>query len=377
MQKLLTFFTLILFVSIAQAQPKAQMVNPDNSGTAIIQFDNVNHDFGTIKEDDGDVSHIYKFKNVGNVDLKLTNVHPGCGCTVAEYTREAVAPGGEGFVKATFSVAHKEGRMEKAIMVTVNGNDKDIKLLSFTANVIKHTMTLVDSFPIEIGNVRLESNAMSFDKLANNVKDTVKYLGIYNSSNSPIIIKDIRANSKCVSSKDLPFTLLPHKKAKFPIHYNAIMQDNYGVNFDQIKLLTTDQEKPEKGVTVFADVHQYIPKMTDEEKANAGRLFLQANEFDFGTVTQGEKLTKEFKVKNSGKNTLEVYRLKSSNGFVSADIGKSKLKAGESTTIKVVYNTEGVAGTSPRTITVISNDPVNPEQTIIIKSNISALNKQK
>jgi hypothetical protein len=64
-----------------------------------LKFEKTHHDFGTIKEDDGPVTYVFKFKNTGTAPLKLNNVQPACGCTASEWTKEDIAPGKEGYVK--------------------------------------------------------------------------------------------------------------------------------------------------------------------------------------------------------------------------------------------------------------------------------------
>ena len=45
------------------------------------------------------VSGIFKIKNVSDSTLSLLHVESGCKCTITDYTKEAIAPGGEGFIK--------------------------------------------------------------------------------------------------------------------------------------------------------------------------------------------------------------------------------------------------------------------------------------
>ena len=43
----------------------------------------------------------FKFTNKGTRDLTILDVRTDCGCTVADWTRTAVAPGGTGTITAT------------------------------------------------------------------------------------------------------------------------------------------------------------------------------------------------------------------------------------------------------------------------------------
>jgi hypothetical protein len=85
----------------------------------ILNFDKLDHDFGTVKEGDK-VSYTYKVKNTGDAPLIIQNAQPSCGCTVPDWTREPIPVGGTGFVKAEFDSNGKPGIQNKTITVTAN-----------------------------------------------------------------------------------------------------------------------------------------------------------------------------------------------------------------------------------------------------------------
>jgi hypothetical protein len=100
---------------------------------AAIQFEKVEHDFGTIKEGEK-VIHTYKFRNTGEAPLIIQNAQPTCGCTVPDWSKEPIPVGGEGFVKAEFDSQGKPGVQNKTVTVTSNTYPKQT-VLSFKAVV--------------------------------------------------------------------------------------------------------------------------------------------------------------------------------------------------------------------------------------------------
>lgn len=101
----------------------------------VIQFESMEHDFGTIKQGDK-VEHIFKFTNTGKNDLFVLDVRPSCGCTAPEWTKTAVKKDDKGEIKIIFNSANKEGEQHKTIMLltnTMQGNE----ILNFKANIIK------------------------------------------------------------------------------------------------------------------------------------------------------------------------------------------------------------------------------------------------
>lgn len=76
----------------------------------------------------------FSFKNTGDKEVIITNVKTSCGCTASDYTKEAIAPGKSGFVKATYNAAVK-GSFTKTVTVTTNA-DETPKVLTLKGNVI-------------------------------------------------------------------------------------------------------------------------------------------------------------------------------------------------------------------------------------------------
>lgn len=113
-------------------------------------------------------------------------------------------------------------------------------------------------------------------------------------------------------------------------------------------------------------MEEYFPPMTSEELALTPRLKIEKPEHDFGEIAQGRSVTNKFVISNTGKTALNIRQTKASCGCTASKPEKSTLKPGESSTIKVTFDSEGRSGEQSKTIFVFSNDPVNPTQKIVI-----------
>lgn len=102
-------------------------------------IENTDFDFGTITEGDK-VEHIFKFKNTGKHDLYVTDVKPSCGCTIPEWTKTAVKPGGSGEIKIVFNSTGKHGEQNKTISILTN-TEAGYEMLTFKANIVAETET--------------------------------------------------------------------------------------------------------------------------------------------------------------------------------------------------------------------------------------------
>lgn len=86
---------------------------------AIISFEKTEHDFGTITQGEK-AEYSFKFTNKGKADLIIANAQASCGCTVPEYSKEPIQPGGQGIIKVVFNSDYRLDKFEKTITVTAN-----------------------------------------------------------------------------------------------------------------------------------------------------------------------------------------------------------------------------------------------------------------
>jgi Protein of unknown function (DUF1573) len=101
---------------------------------AIFTWNATSYDFGKVKQGIP-VEHKFSFKNSGNIPLIISGVKPSCGCTVADYSKEPIAPGAEGFVKVTYNAANV-GPFTKTTTVNANTAEGTV-VLTFKGEVIQ------------------------------------------------------------------------------------------------------------------------------------------------------------------------------------------------------------------------------------------------
>lgn len=136
MKKLIFVFVLLFGASmLLRAQTTVPVTNTSLSATAKAAFrwQDTLHDFGRIQQSNP-VTHRFTFKNSGKAPLILTRVEPSCGCTVAEYSKEAIQPGKKGFIQVTFNAA-AIGVFNKSIAVHSNVGEQPF-MLGFKGEVI-------------------------------------------------------------------------------------------------------------------------------------------------------------------------------------------------------------------------------------------------
>ncbi|MES2418735.1 MAG: DUF1573 domain-containing protein [Bacteroidota bacterium] len=83
--------------------------------------------------------------------------------------------------------------------------------------------------------------------------------------------------------------------------------------------------------------------------------------YDFGVITEGEKVHYDFKFKNTGKTPLIITDASATCGCTKPEYPTKPVKPGEEGVIKVVFNSLGKAGIQDKVVTLTSN--ANPTST--------------
>lgn len=104
-------------------------------GPAVIEFDQVEYDFGEVVEGDV-VEGTFKVTNAGKADLVITSARATCGCTVPEWPKDAIKPGETADIKFTFNSRGRQGKQTKSITLKTN-TEKITETLRIKGTVIK------------------------------------------------------------------------------------------------------------------------------------------------------------------------------------------------------------------------------------------------
>ena len=110
MKQLIVLMLAVVSASTAIAQTKVADVAKFKSQTI---------DLGKVVQDEP-VTATFEITNISTKPLVIEQANPSCGCTIADFTKEPIAPGKTGFVKATYNAA-STGGFVKTITVKFTG----------------------------------------------------------------------------------------------------------------------------------------------------------------------------------------------------------------------------------------------------------------
>ena len=97
------------------------------------------------------------------------------------------------------------------------------------------------------------------------------------------------------------------------------------------------------------------------DNKNASEMVFEVEEFNFGTIKQGESVTHEFSFTNNGKEDLIITNAQGSCGCTVPQYPKEPLKKGAKAVIKVTFNSAGKMGMQDKTVTITSNAKNSPK----------------
>jgi hypothetical protein len=116
------FFAVFLGINTISIEAKSAQAEKQDS----IIFSQMEYDFGTIaRGSDGTCE--FEFINKGDNPLILSNVRATCGCTVPQWPKEPIPPGGKGVVKVKYNT-NILGVFNKSVTVHSNAVNKMVIL---------------------------------------------------------------------------------------------------------------------------------------------------------------------------------------------------------------------------------------------------------
>lgn len=124
MKKILMTLAVVAFASPLFAQSKVSDVAKFKSETI---------ELGKI-EQGNKTTATFTFTNTSDQPIIIEQANPTCGCTIGDYTKAPIAPGKEGWIKATYNAA-AIGSFDKKMTVKFAGVD-EIKNITIKGEVL-------------------------------------------------------------------------------------------------------------------------------------------------------------------------------------------------------------------------------------------------
>ena len=336
-----------------------------------IRFDQKNYKFGSVKEEDGPITHEFQFTNTSSDTILISRVKASCGCTTPAWSKDAVLPGEKGFVQARYNPRNRPGPFKKSLTVNTNVGTQ---VLYIEGNVTPKPRTPKDDFPALMGNLRLKYRTLNFGKITNK-ESVTKLFTLYNDGEEPITFLEKAITPEHVSISVDPKTLQPKQKAILRATFDPTVKSDLGYSIDHMMLVTDDAAMPDKKLNIMATVEEFFAPMTNEEYKRAPHILIDEKVHDFGDITSGDIVNTNFTIFNDGGDILNIRKVVTNCGCTVSKPEKENIAPGDSTNLNVTFDSAGRKGTQHKTITVYSNDPRKSVVMLTIKSSVKEARK--
>jgi hypothetical protein len=313
------------------------------------------HDFGITKQEDGDLTYVFKLRNTSQKTVLITSVVPECSCTEPTWTQNEITTGGSGEINVGYKASHYPGDFEKKITVFTTADTFELKI---SGKVTPKPLTDIEQeYPIQIGALRFQDQVIGLNTIYDNTPKTIEVM-FYNDSTKAI--RNLKFdNLPAYLRMKLPDTISPKSPNKMMVSFDPKIFNDYGHTIDYIPL-TVSGKKLEFSVT--GNVTPYIPNYTAAELAKAPRMLIDsANTIDLGAIKRDTVYSAKINIQNTGKTDLAILKIKPACDCIKSDVTqKVIIKPGESKTVTINFDTKDRSGKTKKNIYIYSNDPANP-----------------
>ena len=121
-----------------------------------------------------------------------------------------------------------------------------------------------------------------------------------------------------------------------------------------LALVSCNSSSDEKTITPDL-VNSPLTANSNAEKVLTPNIEMLETSYNFGEIQQGESVTHDFILKNTGDADLIISAAKGSCGCTVPQWPKTPIAKGEEAAIKVTFNSAGRSGKQNKTVTLVTN----------------------
>lgn len=245
------YFVLLCFLLLCEMGIKAQR---QPSVIKTFTYDERVHDFGTIYEKKGPVSHAFTFTNEGNLPVVISDVTGWCGCTSYEYPKQPIFPGKKAKVKITYNPYGRPGKFSKELAVVLN-NGKYFTRIWVKGNVIGYQHPVKEDYPYDFGQgLFLGFNVFKFGNLNPGEQYTFEQR-IANNTNKPMTVEFEKVPNNRVLKMPAKIVLKAKERKTFKVSYRQVKQYPYD-RYITVKIKVNGKAVKPMKVIWFGNSHQ-------------------------------------------------------------------------------------------------------------------------
>lgn len=352
--------TILSVISIAGNSFGRQSAEEKVTINSIVEFDKTIHDFGNVMLQDGELKCTFNVTNISGNPIAILNVVTSCGCTKALWTKAPIAPGKTGIIEGRYSNDEGPYPFDKTLTVYISGIKKPV-ILRMRGIVHKQKQSLAELYPINIGGIGFRGNDIKCGNMTQGTSKSDK-IRIANLTNKDIKI-DFTNISENLKIKAVPNPIPAHSEGFLSYTVTAdrkLWGKNYYYSTPVIngKLYKFPDNTSKIGIWAFTI--ENFGNLTKEKRDNAPVPFVKESSFIAENIKKGTIVKASFELANTGKETLEIYKIDSDSKKTSVNYER-QIKPGEKSIITAFADTsEMQEGESAIVLTITTNSILKP-----------------
>lgn len=326
-------------------------------------------DIGSVLEENGEIVSEFFFVNKADFPVFIEEIVTDCGCTTASYTTDTLSQDKIGSVKISYDPTGRGGPFSKMIIVKTN-IDSEGDSLFLEGTFVPYPEEIENHYTHRKGSLGFSSGIIGMGNVFTN-EPKIKQVDFYNFSNDPILMNEVKTiTPEHLQVKFIPSVVPPHSRAVLELSYDGSVKDDLGFFEEQIEIALLSKDEPVIPLTLTATVYEYFAPVRLSEIDNVPKLVLSEVEVDLNRISSNSPISKILTLTNEGGQPLNIRKIVSNCDCLEFSLEKEDLAVGEKGDLVFTFDPKGRKGIDHKTLTIFSNDPLNPTLTIVIKSRI-------
>lgn len=331
-------------------------------------YDKKQYEFGSVLWNEPALAS-FRVTNAGKGFLFIRDVKPSCGCTLVNWTKEAIKPGDNGEIKVAFDAAML-GHFHKHLAVYTNCSKAPV-YLSLVGDVVREKPVVEGDFPLKVGELYVSADNIEFDDV-NRGDMPSKTLTVVNTGRSACM-PSLMHLPKYLSAVTMPERLRGGQRGKIIVTLDSKELRNMGLTQTSVYVSRNPGDKvdPSNEISVSAVLLPAFDNLSAAQLALAPSLELSATELDLGTLNGKRKTSGTVVLTNKGRSTLSLRSLQVFSNALNVSLSKRKLAPGASAKLKITVVGKYLEHSKRKLrVLLITNDPKSPKVTINVKAKL-------
>lgn len=325
------------------------------------------HNFGTIAEERGTVSHSFTLHNVSDQPMVILRVNTDCGCTTPTYDRTAVAPGDSIPIQITYNPLNRPGSFVKYTRVYTSVDPNKPVKLTIKGNVAtlgRQTPTNA-LYQQEIGALQVSNLFLDFPLQPAGEENTIRLM-LNNPTGQPLEVSlDTVPSFLSTSISRATLAAYEPEEIFLKAHNDGSIAPGIHKGWIGITVHTQDGESDLSGGVMV----RLVMPPSFVKGAPTPRADLKTYQRLTDLAPEDQVYEGTVALKNVGEAPMQLYSVESNSAFLTILDYPKTIAPGASADIRYQLKLEGVdrsRGALKANFDLLLNDPNAPLRNVLI-----------